>query len=174
MVINKPDIERTLRNEGIELKLKGKSLWGLCPFHLEKTPSFKVDLERQSFYCFGCGTGPGDIITFIQKYKNLSFKESLRYLGISGKPMRPDMREIRKRELLNKFNLWVYTKHDSLCALYRELQEIKPLVRTEQDLETLAFFYHQETFWIHQIEILQGNDDEKKLELYREAGDGKI
>ncbi len=77
--MNKPDIETILRNEGIELKLKGKSLWGLCPFHSERTPSFKVDLERQSFYCFGCGSG-GDVIAFIQKYKGLSFKESLRYL----------------------------------------------------------------------------------------------
>jgi DNA primase len=171
--MNKPDIETTLRNEGIELKLKGKSLWGLCPFHLERTPSFKVDPERQSFYCFGCGAGGGDVIAFIQKYKNLSFRDALRYLGISGKPMRPDNKELKKRELLRKFNLWVYTKHDSLCALCRELQEIKPLVKSEEELENLAFFYHREALWIHQIEILQGRDDEAKFRLYREIKYGR-
>ncbi len=49
-----------------------------CPFHNEKTPSFKV--YDYSFYCFGCGVG-GDIIDFVKRYLNLSFSEAVEYLG---------------------------------------------------------------------------------------------
>jgi hypothetical protein len=167
MLINKPDIEEVLMNEGLELKRRGNALWGRCPLHAERTPSFRVDLERQRYYCYGC-TSHGDVISFIQKFKSLSFKEALGYLGITGKPTKPDVREVKKRELLKKFKHWCYTKHDSLCSLYRELQEIKALVRTEQDSESLADFYHQESSWMRQIEILQGSDDEAKFNLYKE------
>ncbi len=78
------------------------------------------------------------------------------------------MREIRKCELIKKFNSWCYEKHESLCKLYRELQEIKAVIRTEIDLEGLAYFYHKESLWICQIEILQGNDDQAKFNLYKE------
>jgi hypothetical protein len=166
--MHKPDLVEIMQREGIQLRPRGKYFWTQCPLHLERTPSFKIDHEKNFFYCFGCGAS-GDVITFIQKYKGLSFKESLTYLGISGdKPVGPDARELKKRELLKKFNLWVYTKHDSLCALYRELQAIKTLIRTEQDLEGLAYFYHKESLWICQIEILQGNDDQAKINLYKE------
>lgn len=54
----------------VSLKRKGKILTGLCPFHNEKTPSFTVYPETQSYYCFGCGNG-GDVITFIKNIENL-------------------------------------------------------------------------------------------------------
>jgi len=50
----------------VNLKRKGRNLVGLCPFHGEKTPSFTVYTETESFYCFGCGAG-GDVISFIMK-----------------------------------------------------------------------------------------------------------
>ena len=43
--------------ESVPLKRKGKYLWACCPFHNEKTPSFKVDTDSQMFYCFGCHKG---------------------------------------------------------------------------------------------------------------------
>lgn len=58
------DIESTVSSY-VSLKRKGKILTGLCPFHNEKTPSFTVYPETQSYYCFGCGNG-GDVITFIR------------------------------------------------------------------------------------------------------------
>ena len=48
----------------VQLKRKGRLYGGLCPFHSEKTPSFYVYPDTQSFYCFGCGAG-GDVITFM-------------------------------------------------------------------------------------------------------------
>lgn len=50
-----------------------------CPLHTEKTPSFYVNDVKNVFYCQGCGAG-GDIFTFVQKYKNVSFVESMRLL----------------------------------------------------------------------------------------------
>ena len=67
-------------SEFVSLQPAGKNMKGVCPFHSEKTPSFFVSKERQIFNCFGCGE-KGNSITFIQKYKNLSFVESLKYLA---------------------------------------------------------------------------------------------
>ena len=66
--------------EYVALTPAGKNHKGLCPFHSEKTPSFFVSPERNWFHCYGCGA-KGDAITFIQKYKNLSYVDSLKYLA---------------------------------------------------------------------------------------------
>lgn len=58
----------------------GSNFKGRCPFHQEKTPSFMVSPERQSWHCFGCGEG-GDVIKFLEKQENLSFIEALRKLA---------------------------------------------------------------------------------------------
>ena len=59
----------------VTLKRSGRSYFGLCPFHKEKTPSFSVSVDKQIFHCFGCGAG-GNVIHFIQKIENIDFKES--------------------------------------------------------------------------------------------------
>ena len=64
----------------VALKRRGRDYVGLCPFHSEKTPSFSVSPERQSFHCFGCGVG-GNAISFVMQYENLSFPEALRFLA---------------------------------------------------------------------------------------------
>lgn len=64
----------------IELKSHGKTLKALCPFHQEKTPSFVVSPERQSFYCFGCNRG-GDIFTFVEEFEGVDFKGALKILS---------------------------------------------------------------------------------------------
>lgn len=64
----------------ISLKRKGRNMVGLCPFHGEKTPSFNIYTENNSFYCFGCGAG-GDVITFIMKIENLDYIEAVRFLA---------------------------------------------------------------------------------------------
>ncbi len=62
----------------VPLKRAGKNLKGLCPFHSEKTPSFTVYPDTNSFYCFGCGKG-GDPITFIKEIEHLEYTESLKF-----------------------------------------------------------------------------------------------
>lgn len=70
----------------VPLKKAGRNLIGLCPFHLEKTPSFSVSAEKNIFFCFGCRTG-GDIVAFVTKYEGLTFKEAVETLGtLAGLP----------------------------------------------------------------------------------------
>jgi DNA primase len=64
----------------IPLRKAGSSLVGRCPFHSEKTPSFHVSPDRQTFHCFGCGKG-GDVFTFLMEIEGLSFKEALELLA---------------------------------------------------------------------------------------------
>lgn len=64
----------------LELKHAGKNLKGVCPFHSEKSPSFFVSPERDSYYCFGCGA-KGDIFTFVQEFEGVDFKQALKMLA---------------------------------------------------------------------------------------------
>ncbi len=64
----------------ISLRARGKTRVGLCPFHGEKTPSFTVYPENNSFYCFGCGAG-GDIITFVRKIEHLDYMDAVKFLA---------------------------------------------------------------------------------------------
>ena len=64
----------------VEMKAVGANKRCCCPFHAEKTPSFFIYENTQSFYCFGCGVG-GDVITFIEKIENLSYVEAVKFLA---------------------------------------------------------------------------------------------
>ena len=64
----------------VKLTRKGKNLVGLCPFHSEKTGSFYIYPNTQSFYCFGCGAG-GDTITFLRRIENLEYIEAVKLLA---------------------------------------------------------------------------------------------
>ena len=73
------DLAEVVTEHGIELKRRGKTLFGLCPFHQEKTPSFNVSREAGLFHCFGCGAG-GDVIGFVVRFRQVSFPEALKRL----------------------------------------------------------------------------------------------
>ena len=60
----------------VQLKKAGKNLFGLCPFHEERTPSFSVNEQKQIFHCFSCGRG-GNVFSFIMDLENLSFPEAV-------------------------------------------------------------------------------------------------
>jgi DNA primase len=64
----------------IRLRRAGKDWFGLCPFHKEKTGSFKVDPDKGFYHCFGCGAG-GDVIKFVQEYDKIGFAEAVEYLA---------------------------------------------------------------------------------------------
>lgn len=172
--LDKPDLLDTIRNEGVELRQKGRNFWACCPFHVERTPSFKVDPERGSFYCFGCGAH-GDSIEFIEKLRGLSFREALSYLGIdsSVKPTYETLLRIRKAkeraDIVRRFRRWESDYHSELCDFYRTLQERKAQVRTEKDLDRISWLYHKEPLWLHRLDILESRDDRAKFELYTEA-----
>ncbi len=69
-----------LINETTPLRQKGRLFWGLCPFHGEKTASFKVDPATQLWHCFGCGLG-GDAFGFVMKTQSLEFPDAIRLLA---------------------------------------------------------------------------------------------
>lgn len=76
---NRADIEGTISSY-VNLKRAGRISKGLCPFHGEKTASFTVYPDTQSYYCFGCGNG-GDVITFIKNIENLDYIDAVRFLA---------------------------------------------------------------------------------------------
>ncbi len=64
----------------VPLTRKGANLWGLCPFHSEKTASFSVSPEKQIYHCFGCGKG-GGVLGFLMEIEGLSYPEAIRRLA---------------------------------------------------------------------------------------------
>ena len=80
IVKQQADIVRVI-GEYVKLKKDGaQNFAGLCPFHQEKSPSFKVHATKQFFHCFGCGAS-GDVIKFVQRIENISFPEALRLIA---------------------------------------------------------------------------------------------
>lgn len=73
----------------VSLKKRGNTYVGLCPFHNEKTPSFTVYENTQSFYCFGCGAG-GDGVSFMRKIENLDYIDAVKALAQRAGMQMPD------------------------------------------------------------------------------------
>lgn len=73
------DIEAVVSSY-VQLKRGGRHLMGLCPFHSEKSPSFTVYTDTQSFFCFGCGAG-GDVISFIKRAENMEYIDAIKHLA---------------------------------------------------------------------------------------------
>ncbi len=106
--------ELTERNDIVEVvssyvrlsKKSGSNLFGLCPFHSEKTPSFSVSPDKQIYHCFGCGKG-GGVINFIMEIENLSFPEAVEFLAKrAGLPLPEETndRESRRRARMLELN----------------------------------------------------------------------
>ena len=75
------DIVEIISSFGVQLKRSGSSSFkGLCPFHQEKTPSFHVDVTRQSYHCFGCSKG-GDVFRFFMDKENVDFINAAQILA---------------------------------------------------------------------------------------------
>jgi len=87
-MIDKDDKERVrqatdivqLVGETVELRQRGREFWGCCPFHHEKTPSFKVNPDTRLWHCFGCGQG-GDAFDYVMRRESLEFPDAIRYLA---------------------------------------------------------------------------------------------
>src|SRR5437879_7067675 len=129
----------------VPLRKRGRELWGLCPFHPEKTPSFKVDPQRQSWHCFGCDKG-GDLFSFVEQVEKVDFRRALELLadraGVELQDRSPADRqrsELRRNILeLNRFAAQYYEyvlHHTSAGEPGREL-----LARRQVDAETARHF----------------------------------
>ena len=78
-VVRRNDIADVV-GQYVQLRRRGRTCTGLCPFHNEKTPSFSVSPDKQIYHCFGCGKG-GGVISFIMEMENLSFPDAVRLLA---------------------------------------------------------------------------------------------
>lgn len=74
------DLADVVREHGIVLRRRGRTYFGLCPFHREQTASFAVSRDAGLFHCFGCGIG-GDVIRFVERTEQVSFPEAVRRLA---------------------------------------------------------------------------------------------
>jgi DNA primase len=124
----------------VPLKKAGRNFKGLCPFHAEKTPSFIVFPDTQSWHCFGaCGTG-GDVFSFVMKRENMEFGEALRLLakraGVELAPRGPaETAEEKRKERLREINaaaaqyfhnLLLQSKEGTKAREYLTKREIAP------------------------------------------------
>ena len=101
-------------SEHVELQKAGKNLKGCCPFHNEKTPSFFVSPERNSYYCFGCGN-KGDIFTFSEEINGYDFKEALKDLA-----QRAGVSLENQNFKSNKSEDLLYEIMDAACSFFED------------------------------------------------------
>lgn len=103
--------------EYVSLKRHGRIFTGLCPFHNEKTPSFTVYPDTQSFYCFGCGAG-GEVVTFTRKFFNLDFIEAVKLLAERSGMSLP---ALSSQDGYSKLRRSIFDANREAAKLYNEL-----------------------------------------------------
>ena len=117
-------------------KRSGQNLFGLCPFHSEKTPSFSVSPSKQIYHCFGCGKG-GSVINFIMEIERLSFPEAVEFLARRAGMAVPEQgrdpnrgRRERLLELNREAARWFYsqlsTPEGAAAVEYMRRRQISP------------------------------------------------
>lgn len=128
-VLSRTDIVQVI-GRYVKLQHKGTNWLACCPFHKEKTPSFAVNQSKQFFKCFGCGEH-GTAISFLMKYKGLTFPEAIKELADNLGLEVPEDRQAKARQ-----------------EKARGLTDF---------LESAAGFYHRNLFHdVHTIEYLKG------------------
>lgn len=128
-ITNRNDIVDVV-SQYVTLKRSGRNFLGLCPFHKEKTPSFSVSPDKQIFHCFGCGVG-GNVVHFISKIENISFRESLELLAEKSGLELPTINtgeDSKRLELKQK----VFKINELVANLYHETL-YKPIAKPAQE-----------------------------------------
>lgn len=128
-IINANDIVDVI-SQYVQLKRRGRSFFGLCPFHKEKSPSFSVSPDKQLFNCFGCHTG-GTVIHFISKIEHLNFKESVEFLAERANialPVSNNTEDLQKQYLKDR----MYEINEETAKFYHE-NLYKPEAKMAQD-----------------------------------------
>ena len=141
----------------INLNQVGGNFKAQCPFHNEKTPSFMVSREKQIWHCFGCGKG-GDLISFVQEYEGVDFREALRMLAEKANV---------------KLDNFSFEKKEDYSRLYEVNQEAakfyQKILNQDDPISHKAVKYLQDS-----RKIKQGNIDKWQLGLSGESWDGLL
>ena len=148
-VLTRADIESVV-SRYVLLTRKGGNMWGLCPFHSEKTASFSVNPAKNIFKCFGCGKG-GNAINFIMEIEHMSYPEAIRHLaglygveipetGYSGDNVQKEERE-RVKDILKEAAKFYYKSYndESIGKPARDYAAKRGL--TKQTLDTFGIGY---------------------------------
>ena len=114
----------------VVLKRSGRNFFGLCPFHKEKSPSFSVSPDKQIFHCFGCGVG-GNVIHFVSKIENLSFRETVEMLAERSGVELPTLENEEDNKLL-QLKSKVYQINELTAKFYHE-NLYKPSAKKAQE-----------------------------------------
>ncbi len=149
----------------VQLKNTGKNFSGLCPFHVEKTPSFVVSPELQRYKCFGCGES-GDIFNFVQKIENIDFVETLEKLakeaGVTLVKQKTNTQFQRLEEVNNKAAIYFFKqlkdKKNSVVLEYVHKRGI-----TDDSIKKFGVGYAPGGFGL--LEYIQSKEKYSKAEL---------
>lgn len=125
----------------VQLQKSGKNLFGLCPFHEERTPSFSVSESKQIFHCFSCGRG-GNVFKFLMELENLSFQEAvLKVAAFSHVPLSDSVLSAANETA----NRPVDAKTSALIELHEAAGKLfhHVLVNTELGQPALAYLHER-------------------------------
>src|SRR5437867_5453689 len=128
------DIVRVV-GEYVSLKKAGAQNYsGLCPFHKEKTPSFRVHETKQFYYCFGCGE-KGDVFSFVQKIENITFPEAVRAVAQKMGVALPKQTFSSEAEAKDaRLRTALLEIHERACAFFQECLRRPEAARTREYL----------------------------------------
>lgn len=114
-VRNRTDLVEVI-SDYVLLKKSGENYKGLCPFHMEKTPSFTVNPRKGIFHCFGCGVG-GNVYSFLMQVEKMEFVDAVKHLAARCSIAIPEIsgsKQIQAKDALYKIN-------ESAAKFYQEL-----------------------------------------------------
>jgi len=131
-VTSKTDIVDVI-SKYVQLKKSGKNLFGLCPFHEERTPSFSVAEDKQIFHCFSCGRG-GNVYKFIMEMENKTFPEAVIEVAQMGNISVPDQYEAKNAQYENSDSRTLLKMYSEAAKLYGHI-----LMKTENGTPALKY-----------------------------------
>ena len=143
---NKNDIVDVIGSY-VALKRSGRSYFGLCPFHNEKSPSFAVSPDKQIFHCFGCGVG-GNVFHFVSKIEGVGFRDAIEILANRANVSLPISSSNDEDDKLYYMRTKIYQINEATALFYHE-NLYKPTAKKAQeyvkkrklDNNTLKTFY---------------------------------
>lgn len=158
-------------SERVALKKTGRNLKGLCPFHNEKSPSFIVSPDRQTFHCFGCGKG-GSIFDFVMLYEHLDFAESLEVLAhrvnFTLTRRAPETQENKIKQKIYEVNHLASEYYHYLLTKHKVGENARAYVKArgikDKSVATFGIGYSPNTWDALSIYLLKKGYDHKLLE----------
>ena len=156
-------------SERLTLKKTGRNFKALCPFHAEKTPSFIVSPDRQTFHCFGCGKG-GDILTFVMEFDHVDFTEALETLaeraGVKLERRPADTPEAKLKQKLLEINHLASEYYHYLLVKHAVGEKARDYLKhrgvTDKSIKTFSLWYSPND-WDGLLTYLRKKGYEEKL-----------